>query len=52
MESSAIDRVDMRRRRRSLESFSRLTTGFDFHYWYDDWSKQHLNLERSVKRHG
>jgi len=29
-------------------SFFRLTTRFDFHYWYDHWSKRLLNLERSA----
>ena len=34
------------------DRFFHLTTGFDFHYWYDDWLKQHLNLERSRNEYG
>jgi hypothetical protein len=29
-----------------------LTTRFDFHYLYGDWSEQYLNIERSGNRHG
>src|SRR5205823_14376456 len=37
---------------RMPDSFSLLTSRFDFHYLYRDWPKHDPDLERSGNRHG